>query len=379
MFLWCVLNMIKVVYFSILLIAFISVLKNNESKMVSSIVAIGGFSVFAGNNYNSDYNMYLFSMLNGDYGRYEIGYKLYYNILRYLGVKDYQFTLVITFCLLSIVGYIGARKVTTNLNAVMFLLISAELFIGTVQIRTLIAEVFLLVAAVYYPSNKKKAMLYSVVSASFQMVALFYVPFFFVGMVKDKIYIPSAKRILSNDKNKYSMIGIFLLMYIILLLLNNLSDINIPLMIVSAIGSKSSFFEHVTYYFGGTAWGSLLFVTLYFVNLMTIVYFKCHSKKFDDSYNTKYGEVVLNLNVYASLSLPFLFVDMNFYRLFRILNLLNFVYFASILSLNSKYHLTKKHFKMISVLCCNQVVWIINYLYRIPEIYNDILKHNLWW
>lgn len=379
MFLWCVLNMIKVVYFSILLIAFICVLKNNESKLVSSIIAIGGFSVFAGNNYNSDYNMYLFSMLNGDYDRYEIGYKLYYYTLKNLGIKDYQFTLVITFFLLSIVGYISAKKITTNLSAVMLLLISAELFIGTVQIRTLIAEVFLLAAAAYYPSNKKMAMLYSIISASFQMVALFYVPFFFVGLIKDKKYIPSTKRILANDKNKYSLIGIFLLMYTILLLLNNLSDINIPLMIVSAIGRKYSFFEHVTYYFGGTAWGSLLFVALYFVNIMAIAYFKAHSRTFNDSYNTKYGEVVMNLNVYASLSLPFLFVDMNFYRLFRILNLLNFVYFASILSLNSKHHITKKHFKMISVLCCNQVVWIINYLYRVPEIYNDIFKYNLWW
>lgn len=102
--------MIKVVYFSILLISFICVLKNNESKLVSSIVAIGGFSVFAGNNYNSDYNMYLFSMLNGDYDRYEIGYKLYYYTLKNLGIKDYQSTLVITFFLLSIVGYISAKK-----------------------------------------------------------------------------------------------------------------------------------------------------------------------------------------------------------------------------------------------------------------------------
>ena len=365
--------MIKLIYFVILSVCFVCVLKNNKSKLITILAAIGTFIIFAGNNSNSDYNLYLFSFMMDDYERYEIGYKLYYEFYKKVGINNYQTTLIITFIVLGIIIYLMAKKITDNYIEIIFFLLISELFIDTVQIRILIASVFLFAAIVIYPIEKRKAFLLILISTSFQMVSLFYIPFFLIGMFKKKEANLNSENLLRN-KNKYNLVFICLIVYMSLLIFNNVFNINFPLMIIGWLGHKWSVFEHVTYYFNGTAWGSIQFVILYLSNLLTIWYLRTNSKQID----SKYADIILNINIYAAFSIPFLFVDMNFYRLFRILNLANFVYYAMVLDYNRKNCITIKNLKMVGFVCLFQLTWFFSYLIRVPEIYNDIFKYNMW-
>lgn len=96
--------------------------------------------------------------------------------------------------------------------------------------------------------------------------------------------------------------------YLILLLLNNVLHVNLPLIGIEFLANKWSVFEHVTYYFGGTAWGSIPSAGLYFVNLITVCYIRRYVKSYDD----RYSDTIFNINIYAAFSLPLLFVDINF-------------------------------------------------------------------
>lgn len=177
--------MIEMLYFFVLAICFVCVFFNNQSRIVALIGTVATFIIFAGNNSNSDYNLYLFSLMTDDYDRYEKGYQWYYNIYKSIGITDYQTTVIITFCLLGIIIYFTMKKITKNYCMVIFLLIIAELFIETVQIRMMIASVFIFVAVYMYSVNKRKiALLFSVFSCLFQMSGAFFIPFFIAGMVK---------------------------------------------------------------------------------------------------------------------------------------------------------------------------------------------------
>lgn len=359
--------MIATLYFFVLAICFVCVFFNNQSRIVALIGTVAAFIIFAGNNSNSDYNLYLFSLMTDDYDRYEKGYQWYYNLYKSIGITDYQTTVIITFCLLGIIIYFTMKKITKNYCMVIFFLIIAELFIETVQIRMMIASVFIFVAVYMYSVNKRKiALLFSVFSCLFQMSGAFFIPFFIAGMVKRE-----KKQI--SEKSKYQFIIGFFAVYLILLLCNNLLNINLPLLVISTVGKRFSILKQASFYFGGTSWGSVQFVVLYFVNLLSVCFIKHNTPE-----DSVFGEAVENINMYAALSLPFLFVDMNFYRFFRILNLSNFVFFASAFEFRKRNVLTVKNFQMLAVLCASQICWVVSYVLRVPEIYTDIFSNNIW-
>lgn len=359
--------MVQIVYFVILIIGFCCLIKNNKSKINSVVLSIGIFVIFAGNNSNSDYNLYLYSMMTDDYDRYEIGYRLYYFIFKKIGVTDYQETVIITFIILGILLYWGIKKITDNYVGVLFLLLISELFIGTVQFRTMIASVLLFDALILYKDNKKIALVIALISSSFQMVTLFFIPFFIIGLIKKE----NKYKI---DKGKYELVGVLFGIYLILLLLNNVLHVNLPLIGIEFLANKWSVFEHVTYYFGGTAWGSIPFAGLYFVNLITVCYIRRYVKSYDD----RYSDTIFNINIYAAFSLPLLFVDINFYRMFRVLNIANYVYYAWALGNNKKKSISFKQLKMFGFVCGSQFFWVWSYLSRIPEIFTEIFKNNIW-
>lgn len=363
-----VMCMIEIIYFVLLFICFGCTLMNNKSKIFGMIGVIGAFIIFAGNNWNSDTNLYLFSFIKDDYERYEVGYQLYYSLFKTIGINDYQTTVIITFCILGIIVYLAMRKITNNYVAVLLLLLVTELFIETVQIRMMMASVFLFIAIYMYSINaKKRALIFILLSSSFQMSGLFFVPFFVIGLI-------TKKGLHLKGKNKYQFIGIFMIIYLILLLGNNILNINLPLILIGAIGKKITILKQASYYFGGTSWGSIQFVVLYFVNFITICYLRMNSKYPETTYN----KVIMDINIYAAFSLPFLFVDMNFYRFFRMLNLSNFVYYASVLEQSKKNCLTIKNAKMIGIISISQIIWVASYLVRVPEIYTDIFLNNIW-
>lgn len=335
--------MVQIVYFVILIIGFCCLIKNNKSKINSVVLSIGIFVIFAGNNSNSDYNLYLYSMMTDDYDRYEIGYRLYYFIFKKIGITDYQETVIITFIILGILLYWGIKKITDNYVGVLFLLLISELFIGTVQFRTMIASVLLFDALILYKDNKKIALVIALISSSFQMVTLFFIPFFIIGLIKKE----NKYKI---DKGKYELVGVLFGIYLILLLLNNVLHVNLPLIGIEFLANKWSVFEHVTYYFGGTAWGSIPFAGLYFVNLITVCYIRRYVKSYDD----RYSDTIFNINIYAAFSLPLLFVDINFYRMFRVLNIANYVYYAWALGNNKKKSISFKQLKMFGFVCGSQ-------------------------
>lgn len=359
--------MVQIVYFVILIIGFCCLIKNNKSKINSVVLSIGIFVIFAGNNSNSDYNLYLYSMMTDDYDRYEIGYRLYYFIFKKIGITDYQETVIITFIILGILLYWGIKKITDNYVGVLFLLLISELFIGTVQFRTMIASVLLFDALILYKDNKKIALVIALISSSFQMVTLFFIPFFIIGLIKKE----NKYKI---DKGKYELVGVLFGIYLILLLLNNVLHVNLPLIGIEFLANKWSVFEHVTYYFGGTAWGSIPFAGLYFVNLITVCYIRRYVKSYDD----RYSDTIFNINIYAAFSLPLLFVDINFYRMFRVLNIANYVYYAWALGNNKKKSISFKQLKMFGFVCGSQFFWVWSYLSRIPEIFTEIIKNNIW-
>ena len=88
--------------------------------------------------------------------------------------------------------------------------------------------------------------------------------------------------------------------------------------------------------------------------------------------------IIYTLNIYAAFSLPLLFVDINFYRMFRVLNIANYVYYAWALGNNKKKSISFKQLKMFGFVCGSQFFWVWSYLSRIPEIFTEIFKNNIW-
>ena len=358
--------MITWLYFFMIIICFVFSVTNKKNNFISIFISIGTFLLFAGNTFNSDSNLYLYSFMTGDYDRFEVGYRLFYDFLIKVGVTNYQFTVIIIFLILSFLIYICIKKFTHNYMLILLLLLSSELFIETVQVRTFISSVLLFAAITYYPENKMKAIIFCILSGSFQMVGVFYIPFFIYSLLK-------KDRIFENNKIKYQYVILFLIAYLLLLLLNNFFHINIILVILKLIAKKIPALEHMTFYFGGTNWGSLPFVLLYLCNILNLWFINQNTNK---SF-LKYKNLILNINIYAALCLPLLFVDMNFYRIFRILNISNFAYFSSVFWSEHK-RLTVNYLKKFGIIYITQIFWIINYIIRVPEIFKDILSNNMW-
>lgn len=358
--------MIKFLYFIILSVCIISSFTNIKSRVLELIIIVGTFVLFAGNNFNSDYNLYLFSFITDDYERYEVGYTLYYKLMKQIGINSYHITLVILIILLFIIILFSLKKYSKNYIPFFLFLLMGELFIETVQIRTFVASVFLFAAITYFKDNKIKSLFFLLLAASFQMVGLFYLPFFAIILLK-------KGWIFKNNKSRYQFVFFLFIVYVLLLLLNNIGKINLILLFIRLITNKISLFEHASNYFGGTNWGSIPFVLLYLCNIVTLWYLNRDTKKF----NLKYKEIILDINIYAAFCLPLLFIDMNFYRIFRILNITNFAYYISVLSITNK-NITYRYLKNLSFVFIIQLAWFLNYYIRIPEIFNDILSNNIW-
>lgn len=358
--------MIKFLYFLILSVCIFSSFTNIKSRVLEFIVALGMFVLFAGNNFNSDYNLYLFSFITDDYERYEIGYTLYYKLMKMIGINSYHITLVILLIILFTIILFCLKKYSKNYIPFFLFLLMGELFIETVQIRTFAASVFLFAAITYFQDNKLKSLLFLLLAASFQMVGLFYFPFFAILFLKNGC-------ILKNNKARYQFVLFLFILYVLLLLLNNIGKINLILLLIRLVANKISLFEHASNYFGGTNWGSIPFALLYLSNIVTLWYLNRDTKKF----NLKYKESILDINIYAAFCIPLLFIDMNFYRVFRILNIANFAYYISVLSTTNR-NITYRYLKNLSIVFIMQIAWFLNYYIRVPEIFNDILSNNLW-
>lgn len=348
--------MLRIVFYIIWIANIVLAVLKRKSKIISALSFVLSFVMFAGNTYNPDYMTYYWSYIYQDFDTLDKGYQLLCRIFIKMGF-DYQAMLMVLQSIMLVILWLCLRSVTSNYNVFWALYFFAQQFIDVIQFRNYIAAVFLM-CTVFLLKNGKRLLsfLALIVAIGFHQSFILYVPFLFMY---------------NNPKIKIRfeyVAGISVLTFGVFYLLNAIAKINVFSVLLIVL----NVLERFSYYITGTRYGSIVFLIPYLVNLYCI---KSIQRNFRESLSTSTGDIVLKINLYSAIALPFLIVNTNVYRLYRNLNLVNFIFIAASMGYGKKP--TKKYYCELGKVLIMGTVWKILFMTN-PLIYSDVYTNNLW-
>ena len=347
--------MLKLIFYIIWVANIILVVLKRKSKFLSALSFVLSFVVLAGNTYNLDYMTYYWSYTHQDFDTLDKGYQLLCRIFIKIGL-DYQAMLMVLQSMMLIVLWLCIRSITNNYNVFWALYFFAQQFIDVIQFRNYIATVFLM-GSLFLLKNGKRWMSFLILigAVGFHKSFALYIPF---------VLLYNNRRI----KVQFNHIAsVLILTFCILYPLNAIAKINVFSVLLSALNVP----ERYSYYITGTRYGSVAFFFLYLINLYCINSVK---ENFWKNTDDAIGDVVLKINLYSAVVLPFLIVNTNVYRLYRNLNLMNFIFISAALGRSKK--LTKRYYYEIGKILLMGMIWKALFMTN-PSIYVDIYTNNI--
>lgn len=320
------------------------------------ISLIGILILMAGNTYNGDYYNYMYFYYSDlSYGDFELGFIILVRIFRLLNI-NYETFLFFIFSICLCINVLIVKKFKTNIHCVLFLYVLIQLPADTVQYRNYIASTFLLLSLYCnYNKNKVGTLISILVSLSFHRSFIIYLPILFINEKYIKFLI------------RYGSVFIIILTIIIHFVGGSSFLSSLLINLFSDVG-KSGYFNTTT------GIGFWLYFILYILNIVLLIYFNHLARNTEISLLLRW---CLLINLYICISLPLLTFNMNIYRLYRNLNLFNFICYSKIYTLGQKNILTKKNLKNSMILLTFALIWLSSFIIRGSGLYEFILNNNI--
>ncbi|MFR0496452.1 EpsG family protein [Limosilactobacillus reuteri subsp. suis] len=355
--------MLKFIFYLIWFTNIILVIAKKRSKIISFFSFIISFVMFAGNNSNPDYVVYQWAYDQHNIEGFEPGFKFLVSIFQSLSL-NYQEMLMVIQMISLIMIWICIRNVTPNINAFWAIYFFAQQFIDIIQWRNYIASVFLLCAIILlYRDKRVLSLLFTIFASSFHITFSIFVVFVLFDIIRKD----SSK---ARIKNSYIIvIGAIIVIYAIGYVINMFSGNGISSTMITQILGMDARYQS---YSGSTRFGSIIPFIVYIFDTYTILWI-CKSKLQLDK---KLTTIIVNLNLFVGLFTPLLLIDINFYRIFRDVNILNFVFLAYVLDKNKV--IDKTYIEQITMFLLMGSLWKIMTILQGAIIFSSIYDNNLW-
>lgn len=369
--------MLYILFLIMLAVNFYCWIKKINSKVIIVFSLLFLIFLFVGNNFNTDYLAYSAIYNYKDFGSVEIGYQILILICKAFNLSFVGFKLVIALLCFPSLIYLN-YKLTNQASGFIFLYSLIQFFIDSVQIRNTIASILITAAIILAIYKYKKFSMFTIlVSSTFHITSLVFVPL--VILIFQDFKIP---------KNFKKIILTLIALFPILVLTNAQVYLN---RFVNYIFVEQSFLNiNKTIYFENTGvhYGCLVFWLLAIFNLLLIEFFKknLEDQKFDlISLNIKYQFLVKNLdkfeliNIYSCVFVFLLIIDINFYRIFRNIFILNYICYSAFILIY--FEIYKKSLKKITT-CLLLVamffsVYKISFVFRGADQTSYLLEKNI--
>lgn len=334
-----------ILYFLLWIINLLFALKKKNSKPISiiTLLALGVF--FISNNgmlgdaaiYKGHFEDRLFSE-----GVFEAGYTFIEKILPVFGVNTYNGLLIFLFFVSSFFWWVGLKKYNISYHCIFSIIMPFIFPTYTVAIRFFIASSIMVTAIKFLNENKYLLFTISVICAGlFHVISLFYIILILCGN-KNKFTIGRNKRAL------FWAVAIFsTLNYIIFIAVKKnifiLAFVKIVAFVLNIEEIKIS--AYATTY---TNYGSIIFLVIYLCGLAT-AYFMHRTVVAEERASGKkniqttgeiksYSMINYYINLVLSATLPFIAMNLLFYRLLIVGHISN----AIMLEMHQRRNITER-------------------------------------
>lgn len=346
--------MIISIFIILIMMNFLCLIFNRNSKIVLIISAFLLCIIMGGAVYTGDYeNYYLLYTHNINAEAFEEGFLVLIDLFKNIGLNYKDFILVL-FIILNAINFYVIKKFTNNIHIVLLMYSVCQLVADVTQYRNFIASTILMIA-IYLLFNNKRILAFIIIlfSCMFHRTMFFYIPLVFINYEKKHSF-----KMIRN----FSII-VFSLCLIMFFLGNNLTLLKGILYYFSN--------DNMLQYFGSrTNFGFIIFFLMHVANLLLL--FACY-KIYGE---TKLLRFTLILDMYLILSFPLIMVNVNLYRLFRNISLLNYICIANVMDNFTVHKVSTKYYSIL--FCAILYTFSFYSLYKIQgtSLYEFVLSDD---
>lgn len=370
-------GLIIALYYLLWIINTLLFFQNKKCKAVSLISMLFMFVLFATNlglagdalKYKLDYEANYF----GDNWT-EAGYELLKNISRFLGLHSYNSFLVLIFIICSLLIWRGMKKLNGNFHMIYAVSMCFIFPALATAVRFFIAfSIFIYSLHFLYENKAFCYWLGILIAFSFHRTALI---FFLLPVC---VYISKHSSPTQKIINKISyriLISIVLFVVIYIYLTSRLPFIELLIRIVGKFSEVMSY--RLEYYTSTIArYGAIIFFAVYFANLISAVYLRKKTNIIQNEMQKKLNKLNLlsESNYYCNILfiviLPFLNMNLVFFRLLLVPTIMNVILLSNMLVIKqSKFQKAKGLF------CLIIISWIVPEVIGINSITISGLVRN---
>lgn len=339
-----------------------------ESKIIVLLTIIFLWILMGANTQNPDIYAYQVSYYSGELDSLEIGYWLLETIFNNLGFTYQTFRMVI--CGVGILlMHNTINKITDKKSIFYMLYFIYPFFLDIVQIKNFLAMAIFIYSIRYLKDNNKydalKYIVCILIASLIQITALIYLPIVFI--------INKRKTVI------FKFLFIESVTIVMFVCVNNDLLSLISQIIIKIFGNVDD--RIYIYMYKQTNWGFLFFWALQFMNCLLIYYCNKLHQKYESKYKElisrrksyigyedkqKYLNIIMWINIFAFLFLPFYVFQATFSRFMRNIIPLNLICFSVIGEIVSYKDIRKIWF----ILLCFLYNVLIFYI-EVVVLYND--------
>jgi hypothetical protein len=340
-------------------------LRKKHSNYVYYITFIFLWILIAGNTVNPDLISYN-NIYYGDNLSIEYGFVLLTSIGRYFNLKYETFVFIISFLSLVLVFY-SIKLYTKNINFVIAFYMIYPFVIETVQFRNLIASSVLIFSLKYLLrdgfKNKIKYLILILIAGSLHQLFYLYIIFLLIKL-----------------KNKKKVIISLIIVVIVISLIIFLNGNQVPFLNQLTIISEGKLER---YFSIPLRYGFLVNWSINSIYVLLIYLSKLFMEKYNDSYNKNeinfYVLSIFWINVLTILFFPLYMLNVNFYRLYRNISLINYIVFAIVIDAIIKKKIYKlrlfKYFSLFSILII--IMFYYDVIPSFERVFRAIMENNV--
>lgn len=371
--------MFYVIYYLLWLINIFLMLFNKRSRVVVVLTSVLFFLLFTLNSgqtgdaykYKMDYELNAFG---ADWS--EIGYNLFKTFTHLIGLNTYNSFLIAIFVVSAVLIYRGMRLIDGNYHALYAVSMGFLFPMFATAIRFFMAfAIFVYALHFLYQNKKVKYIVFIIIAASLHRTALFFIvlPLCMSG----KFYEIVSKKIVKRIE-----IGFLALITLICIVITYYTkEFPFADLIISTVSNIFPALDiKMNAYFGTmTRFGALTFFAVYFINLYASVIMRRSVARFMKKngpceFLYRFSESTFLCNAISIVTLPFLILNLAFFRFLVLPTFMNAILLGQILNYNKCKDIIKIDCrKCLFAICLVIAVW------SIPEILavNSITIHNM--